>query len=272
MHAQLQAIVARWDGFIAQTREQFERVLQEAWNAAAPLVAAVDLDLVPLTQAWGAVDHQLRVHVERVSDGWERICEEFSSVDGLPEDFVYREGCKRDAATRELELRHAQFTRTIMARAAEQMRLRALGRDAAGHLCPHCRGILAVCGTVIGQARSVRCGCGADVMVEPADGWRMFAANGARLLADELALPHYEAMLRAELAIRQYRDRKQVPLELLASYEQAARRHWTTVFEAEASYVPELRAHVPAKIAMHMKAANRLLADYWQWRQHAAAR
>ncbi len=272
MHAQLQVIVSRWDGLIALIRQQFEQVLYEAWGAVAPLVADIDLDLTPLTRAWGAVDHQLRMHVDRVSDGWDRISDEFSDVDHVPDGFVYREGCKRDAANRELELRHTQFTRTIMARAAEQMRTRAVSRDTAGHLCPHCRGILAVCGTVIIQVRSVRCGCGVDVVVEPADGWRTFAANGARLLAEKAALPHYEAMLRAELAIRQYRERRDVPVELLVAYEQAARDHWTKVFEGEASYVPELRPHVQAKIAMHMKEPHRLLRNYWQWRQRAVAR
>ncbi len=272
MTSNLQAIIHEWDSILANTAVQFEQVLSEAWHASAPLVAQTDLDFTALTQAWGAVDHQLRLHTERNSNAWERICDVMSESDGLPEGTVYREGCKRDAANRELEIRHAQYYRTLMAQAAEQMRQRALLRDVDAHACSQCGAALSH-GKVVSQARDVACGhCNAVVTVEPGAAWRIFSGNGARLLADAAALPDYEVMVRTEGRINAYRDRKDVPLELLVEYERAARAHYTKVFEIEASYVPELQGYVAAKIDRHMHDIQRKLRDYWQWRQQAAKR
>jgi hypothetical protein len=156
-----------------------------------------------------------------------------------------------------------------MAQAAEQMRRFAIASDVGGRACLQCGGALSAEG-IVSQAREVTCTrCGTKVVIEPGDAWRIFAASGARLLADAAALSSYEAMVRADLAISQYRDRKQVPLALLTEYEASARQHWTTVFEVEAQYVPEQWQYVASKIERHMHDVNRRLRDFWQWRQRA---
>lgn len=230
----LQSVSTRWDATIARIHQQFEQVLNEAWHASAPMVADTQLDLVPLTRVWGAVEHQLSLHTTRVSDAWDEISDALSAIDGLPEGLMWHEGSKRDVANRELGLRHTQYYRTLMAQAAEHMRQYASR-------------------------------CGTD------DARRMFAASGARCLAEAAALDAYEAMVRAELVIDGHRERKAVPLEALLSFEECARRYWSCVFETEARYVPEQATYVAAKIERHMHDVRRKLAQYWQWRQRAAA-
>ena len=68
--------------------------------------------------------------------------------------------------------------------------------------------------------------------------------------------------------INQYRDRKDVPFDLLQQYEAAARGYWTTRFHVEAELVPEQRQFVAQKIESYMKSVNKTLRQHWQWRQH----
>jgi hypothetical protein len=270
MHA-LQAVIIRWDASLAATREQFERVLAEAWNATAPMVADTRLDLVPLTRVWGAVERQLHLHTSRVSDAWSATSDALSAIDGLPVELTWREGSKRDATNRELALRHDQYYRTMMAQAAEHMRRFALLQDAAEHACSGCGHALAR-RSAVAQAQHVTCsGCGTTTMIEPGDAWRIFAASGARCLAEAAALEAYAQMIRTELRVDQHRDRKTVPLAELVEYEAAARAYWTLVFEAEAAYVPEQAVYVGAKIERHMHDVRHKLSQYSQWRGAATA-
>ncbi len=227
------SIIARWDGTLAAIRQQFEDVLANAWHDSAKLVAVITLDLGPLVRLWGRIEHECHRHGERVAAAWDVIGDELSSCPDGSRAMMLEQGAKRDAATRLLALRLAQVQRTAVGHGAAAM------HEHARH-----RGV---------------------------DALRIFAASGARPLAEAAALPQYEAMVLAELRIDAIDDRAAVPLPWLLDYEQAARRYWRTLFETEAQWAPLQQPHVHAHVQRHMHDVERKLGAYWQWRTRESA-
>ena len=120
------------------------------------------------------------------------------------------------------------------------------------------------------MALNVECGyCRAVNTIEPGRELRMFAAVGAMALAERQALDLWEAMTRTHNQISSYRDRKDVPLDLLRQYERAGRGYYTTRVTAEADYAPEQRPFVAQKIDSYMKSVHKTLRQHWQWREFA---
>jgi hypothetical protein len=76
-------------------------------------------------------------------------------------------------------------------------------------------------------------------------------------------------MTRAHGRIRRYRERTDVPLELLRGYERTGRDYWTTRAGAEADFAPEQRPFVEQRVESSMKGVHKTLRQYWQWRQAA---
>jgi hypothetical protein len=268
---QLTAIINRWDAAIADIRARFEGLLQQAWTASEPLLAANPVDRAALDRAWGAIEHRLHAHTSELSDTWDDICDAMSDVEGIPEGTTLSEGKKRDLAGCELEIRYNQFYRTVMAHAAESMRREALAQDSSGLACTQCgaplRGI-----TPVSQALDIACGhCQAVNTVDPGPALRIFAAGGALALGEAAALPAWEAMKRAEIRIDQFRTKKDVPMDLLETYEASARSYFTTRLEVEAKYVPEERTYVAARIGRYMHDVERKLRQFWQWRERVRA-
>jgi hypothetical protein len=210
--------------------------------------------------------HQYR---EQIAETWLRISDEFSEVSGLPEGVMLREGAKRNWATSEIEIRYTRAYRLAVAAAADVMRHRAVAADAHDCPCGRCGGLLDRF-RLSGMALNVECGyCRAVNTIEPGRALRAFAVVGAMALAERQALDLWEAMTRALTQINAYRERKDVPLELLQEYDRAGRGYWTKRLTAEADYAPEQRQFVAQKIDSYMKSVNKTLRQHWQWRQFA---
>ena len=231
----VQALVNRWDTFIAEVTASFDAVLQQALAQAEPIIAAVEVDLSTLTMPWTATKHQQHQHTERISDQWDEISDEFSEVLGDYDDeheaaadaIMDRQGNKRDEANTELEIKYETAFRNVMARAAEVMKGRADSDD------------------------NIR---------------RAFAASGAMYLGERAALPAWQTMTRAQTRINNYRNRKDVPLALLQEYEHAAREYWTTRLNVEAEHVPEQQKYVAGKLEAYLKDAFKILRQHRQWK------
>jgi phage FluMu protein Com len=267
----MQRIIDKWNAAITDVLARFDATLAEATAGSQALIAHIGLDMTPLVQPWGAVHHQMHRHTEEVAEAWERISDELSEVDDLPDGLMFHEGGKRDWATTELEVRYTRAYRLAVAAAADVMRQRALQADARACHCVHCGATLDRI-QLSGMALNVECGyCRAINTIEPGTALRTFAAVGAMCLAEREALPLWEAMTRALTQINQYRERKDVPLGLLQDYERYARGYWTTRIGMEADFVPEQRQFVEQKIDSYMKGVAKTLKQHWQWRQHAGA-
>ena len=266
----MQQVIERWNMAIADVLRHVDATLADASAGSQAVIAHIGLDLAPLVQPWAAVEHQMHQYREQVSETWNRVSDEFSAVGGLPDGVMWREGAKRNWATSEIEIRYTRAYRLAVAAAADVMRQRALQADA--HDCP-CR----QCGARLdrirlsGMALNVECGyCRAVNTIEPGQALRMFAVVGAMALAERQALDLWEAMTRRLAQINDYRERKDVPLELLQEYERVGRGYWTTRITAEANLVPEQRQFVAQKIESYMKSVNKTLRQHWQWREFVA--
>jgi hypothetical protein len=266
---QQQQVIDRWNAAIADVLTRVDATLADATAGSHTVIAQLGTDLGPLTLPWGAVKHQMHQYTSEISDAWNRISDEFSSVDHLPDGVMWREGGKRNWATKEVDIRYNRAWQLVMAAAADVLLDRALEADARTRLCRRCGAPLDRI-RLSGMALNVECGyCRAVNTIEPGRELRMFAAVGAMALAERQALDLWETMTRTLNQINSYRDRKDVPLELLQQYERAGRGYWTTRVTAEADYAPEQRPFVAQKIESYMKSVNKTLRQHWQWREFA---
>lgn len=265
----MQQVIERWNAAIADVLARVDAVLADASTGSQAVIPHIGSDLTPLVQPWGAVEHQMHQYREQIAETWLRIGDEFSEVDGLPDGVMWREGAKRNWATKEIEIRYTRAYRLAVAAAADVMRQRALQADARTRLCRRCGAPLDRI-RLSGMALNVECGyCLAVVTIEPGPALRAFAVVGAMALAERQALDLWEAMTRALTQINYYRERNDVPLELLRDYERAGRGYWTERLTAEADFAPEQRPFVAEKIESYMKSVNKTLRQHWQWRQFA---
>jgi hypothetical protein len=265
----MQQVIERWNAAIANVLARVDATLTDAGAGSQAMIAHLGSDLTPLVQPWGAVEHQMHQYREQIAETWNRIGDDLSKVRGLPEGVMWREGAKRNWATKEIEIRYTRAYRLAVAAAADVMRQRALQADARTRSCKRCGASLDRI-RLSGMALNVECGyCRAVNTIEPGPALRMFAAVGAMALAERRALNLWEAMTRALTRINDYRDSKDVPLELLQEYERAGRGYWTTRMTAEADFAPEQRPFVAQKIESYMKSVNKTLRQHWQWRQLA---
>lgn len=265
----MQQVIERWNAAIADVLARVDATLTDASAGSQAVIAHIGPDLTPLVQPWGAVEHQMHQYREQIAETWNRISDELSGVGGLPDGVMWREGGKRDWATSEIDIRYTRAYRLAMAAAADVMLQRALQADARTCPCRRCGAALDRV-RLSGMALNVECGyCLAVNTIEPGLALRAFAVAGAMALAERQALDLWEAMTRAHKQINHYRERKDVPLELLREYERAGRGYWTTRVGAEADFVPEQRPFVAQKIESSMKSVHKTLRQHWQWRQLA---
>jgi hypothetical protein len=265
----MQQVIERWNAAISDVFVRVDAILADASAGSQAVIPHIGSDLTPLVQPWGAVQHQMHQCSEQVSEAWLRISDEFSLVDDLPDGIMWREGGKRDWATSEIEIRYTRAYRLALAAAADVLRHRALTADARTRVCRRCGAPLDRI-KLSGMALNVECGyCLAVNTIEPGPALRAFASVGAMALAERQALDLWVAMTRALRQINHYRDRQDVPLELLQEYERAGRGYWTERLTAEADFAPEQRPFVAQKIESYMKGVNKTLRQHWQWRQFA---
>jgi hypothetical protein len=223
-----QALIQKWDQLLGSILQSFDGVLQQALAASEPHIQLNEGGMQQLSIAWGAIEHQMHQHTEKVADGWDEISDEMSDVDDFPEEVLDAQGDKRDLTHCEIEIRYNRAFKQTMARAAEVMRQRAQGNP---------------------------------------DAERVFRGSGPHLLGDWQAFPAWERMMRAETSMGLYRDNKDVPMDLLREYEASSREYYSTRLNVEAQYAPEQQQHVAMKLEGYMKSTNKTLRQYWQWRE-----
>jgi hypothetical protein len=263
----MRQVIERWNAVIADMLVRVDAILADARVGSQAVIGQIGSDLTPLIRPWGAVEQQMRQCRDQIAETWLRVSEELSAVRGLPEGTTWREGGKRDWATREIDIRYTRAYRLAMAAAADVMRQRALEADARTRQCRRCGAALDRI-RLSGMALNVECGyCRAVNTIEPGQALRAFAGVGAMALAERQALDRWEAMTRALAQINDYRDRQDVPLGLLREFERAGRGYWIERVTAEASFAPEQRQFAAQKIESGMKGVNKTLRQHWQWRQ-----
>ncbi len=97
--------------------------------------------------------------------------------------------------------------------------------------------------------------------------FRVFATSGALYVGHFDGMHSWADMLRHEMEILVYRKTKDVPMELLHNFNNAAQNYWSVVFGSEAQLVPAMAGRAPIKIDARMKDVRKLLRSHWQWRE-----
>ena len=91
-------------------------------------------------------------------------------------------------------------------------------------------------------------------------------AAAGHLIGDAAAIEPWEQMVRAGQAMKAPKNRKEVPLAVLETYADSARRYHQTRLETEARYTPINAPHVAMKVEGQMQAIMRELKVFWQWK------
>jgi len=261
-----QAWLARWASERQAIAARFGAVLDEAVHASRSLMDSATTDMIPLTQAWGAVEHQLHQARSAVDEAWDRALDELDELD-VPHEVSERAGAERDIAGGELEIAYWTAYRQAMAAATQPLLERALAMDAGGHPCANCGATLDSVRPVSASLNVACAYCGGVNSIHPGPALRAFAASGAAFIAEAHALPAWQRLRRAELAIDSYRNTKDVPMALLEAFDAAAKDYWSTRFGVEAELVPEQRPYVAGKVEANLKTTGKKLRQHWQWRE-----
>lgn len=228
---ELRAVCEEWDLFIADALQRLDAVLAKATAESGAHVASVDPGYTVLTRLWTKTRTEVNRIREEVQEQWDQVLDQLAEGDDpAPHWVIRREGAKRDSATCEIEVRSTLAERSVMARAA-----------------------------TIRKQQAIELGT--------KEAYDLFAASGGLYLGQHAAREPYVRMVRAEIWINGYRNAKDVPMSLLEEYEAASREYWTQSLRAEAEHVPELAQYVDAKIAAYMKATEKKLRSFWQWRE-----
>ena len=254
-----------WDQRLAQIQQEFSQVLAEAVAQSAPLIDAVQNDFSEIERHWRPAEQEkdrAQAAITRVWNSSSRAINREHESDEA-RDFQMN---KADYATLEIEIAHQAAYREVRARAANAMLQFALHSDARSRHCTGCG--QPITSILIDRAQNISCpGCGAPQTVEPGNAFRMFAAAGALWVGEYDGFPSWAAMCRYELQIQKFRKTRDVPMELLHNYNNAATHYWTTVFGSEAQLIPAMAAHAPIKTAARLKETRKLLRSHWQWRE-----
>jgi len=257
--------IEEWNASIERIKRQFERVLVQALERSGPLVAAIETDLSPIEQVWGPLERELDNVQRSLSKAWKRPYVVLSKDPTVGEPRLAIQENKLYLESNELELAFQAAYRQVKAQAAQAMMQFALHRDARTRYCSACGSGLTT--VLIGQAQNIECPyCGVMQMVEPGQAFRVFAAAAARWVGEWDAFPYYQIMKRAEVRIGRYRSSKDVPMDLLHEFHDAAQSHWRTALGVEAHLVPHMASHVARTVDARMIGARRLLRQHWQWR------
>jgi hypothetical protein len=254
-----------WDNRIAQIQNEFSLVLAEAVAQSAPIIDAIQDSFTELERHWipaGQEKDRAQAAVDRV---WNSLSRAINKEHESEEDRNFQMH-KSEFGSLEIEIAYEAAFREVRARAAQVMLNYALHSDARSRNCTGCG--QPITSILIDRAQNIQCpACSTPQTVEPGVAFRVFATCGALWVGHWDGIHSWATMCRCELQIQKFRKTRDVPMELLHNYNNAATTYWNVVFGSEAHLVPAMAAHAPAKIDAHLKPTRKLLRSHWQWRE-----
>ena len=77
-----QEAIGRWDGFLGKIKERATSILAEAEEGCAMLLDLNNLDPLPMSNAWSAIEQQLIQLTSKIDDTWnEKVEPAFDEAD-----------------------------------------------------------------------------------------------------------------------------------------------------------------------------------------------
>lgn len=221
-----QALIQRWQGFIAKIHGRLGEIMAESEQGIRGLMAQDPYDFLPITNAMSGLDARVRVLRDKLDETWDgQVEDKFSDADILDKGLDMKSDAEHELDwtwTAWKAKMAAEFYRNIEApaRAAAQQPVH----------CTQCSMVLQR--TSYAEMAAIACpGCGAVNQVAPTKEMAAYWGGMPRAFADEQTVH-----LRKEIeAFREQCDRWRrarnwapEPLQNYERWEQMERNYWVT--------------------------------------------
>jgi hypothetical protein len=230
-----EALIARWNGFLEQIKGRFQIILQEAKDGCAGLLVESNLDPIPMTNAWGAMERRAKDLGTKIEETWnDQVEKKFAEVNAPPA-LVAAERRKGLEARRAMDIEVERTRIDIYVDAARRISDAARAEMAEGFKCKQCGAVVEV--PITFRAVNVKCKfCSAVSTFEPGTRTRMMEASCLHPLCQDRAWNEWVAMTKADHALH---DARGYPLNLLVAYETAQIAYWRAYLTARLTWLPD---------------------------------
>lgn len=221
-----QALIQRWQGFIAKIQGRLQEIMSEGEQGMYALFEQHPGDYMPVTNAMSGLDARVRVLRDKLQDTWDsQVEDKFSDADILDRGL----DMKADAE-HELEWSWTAWKARIAAEFYRRLEGPARAAAAEPVHCSQCSAPLQR--ARLGEIESITCpACNAVNQVAPSKEMMTYFSGMPRAFADEQSVG-----LRREIAAfrescdrwRRDRDWAPEPLENYERWEQMERNYWVT--------------------------------------------
>ncbi|MFH2007167.1 MAG: hypothetical protein ABI333_11320 [bacterium] len=256
----LQAVVVKWDGFIAKVNERVQAAIAEADEGLDQLIAAHALDYGPMGAAFTALQTRFHGLGSKVSDAWDKISEE---LDGIEDEFdpkskEDREGfravedeqrAKYDTFRENVDESYAYIQSKKTSDWARSLYNQAVAEVQQSVTCTQCGSPFDQ--AVYHQAINVTCpSCGSVNAVSPGLATALYFGTGVHALADEQCWHEWKAQKAAEDAYNVWRQPTETDLQ---QYHAAARAYWIKYYQLTVQMNPGFTEPIEEAVAKKMK-------------------
>lgn len=245
----MNAVVARWDGFLAQVRERFVQLLGEASEGCPQLLDQAGGDPGPMSQAWHAIEQRLRDLGTKVEDTWHQAVDSAFEEAGAPPHVVHEQRANGEALREWMAVETERTRIRLLADAGRALFGRAVAEMGRAFACSACGAPLQVPFTL--RAVNVPCThCRTLNGFEPGMRVRM-VESFVHPLCEERA---WNAWLGLRQAESHRRAARPVTIAHLKGVEHAQLAYWHTYLSARVELLPDTRASFDADLRGRMRA------------------
>ncbi len=240
MNAEQQALVQRWDGFLAKIKERLDEIITEATAGCAQIAAQHPLDSLPLGNAITGLDHRVRQLKDRIEETWDgQVEEKFSDAgDG---DFLDVGLDKKQDFETAFDHHWQNAKAKIYCDYAASLYPLAQEASQQQPKCDQCGAPLTP--SIIYKSEMIACpACSAQNLYEPPLAIVAYRGSAAHFLADAAMLPKRQAIEWFRIEVdrwRRARDWAPEPLESLEKWRAMELDAWTTYANEKARVLGE---------------------------------
>lgn len=244
----MNAVVARWDGFLAQVRERFMTIMREAQEGCPQLLEQADFDPVPMGNAWGAMETRAKQLETKISETWNDQVEGAFEQAGAPPHAVAQERAKGVAVRDWMEVERERTRIGIYANTGRAFFQRAVAEVGKSFACIRCGAPLEVPFTF--RALNVTCPhCTTVNGFEPGTRMRM-GEMCIHPLCEEAAWQEWVAMHQAE---ETWRATRGTTIEILKQRERTQIAFWHKYLSTRVRLMPDTAAAFDADLRGRMR-------------------
>lgn len=245
----MNAVVARWDGFLAQVRERFLQIMREAEEGCPMLLEQAEYDPVPMGNAWSAIEMRAKQLETKIDETWNSQVERAFEQAGASAQALAYERSKGEGLRDWFEIERERIRIKIWSDAGRTFYQRAQGELGRPFACSRCGAPMAIPFTF--RALNVPCPhCRTVNGFEPGT-WMRMGEMCVHPLCEEAAWQAWLAMHHAENA---WRAARPVTIHQLKTWERAQIAYWRTYLGTRIQLLPDTAQAFEADLRGRMRA------------------